>query len=304
LAPPTLLARCPAKLNLSLRVLGCRDDGYHELDTLFQAIDLWDTIEARPGENLSLACDDPSLPVDGSNLVLAAVELLRREAGGSPPAAALTLRKEIPVQAGLGGGSSDAAGALLLFNELWQLNLGREELAGLAARLGADVPFFLYGGTARGLGRGDLIEPRESIGELLFLIGVPPFGISTATLFSELRARLTLPRNGVSLPLFSAHKWQEENDFHIAVNDLEALVFESWPELESFRNALWRVGASSALLSGSGSAVYGVFRDAGQLDEAAAKLRAGFEGWRLVRTRAIDGAAHVIRRDDGRDEGG
>jgi 4-diphosphocytidyl-2-C-methyl-D-erythritol kinase len=285
-------------------VLGCRDDGYHELDTLFQAIDLWDTIEARPSENLRLSCDDTELPVDGSNLVLAAATLLRGQMGGSPLGADLTLRKKIPMQAGLGGGSSDAAGTLLLCNELWKLELPLTELSGLAARLGADVPFFLHGGTARGRGRGDLIEPLDPIGEVLFLIGVPPFGISTAELFGELRARLTLPRNGVSLPLFSAHKWQEENDFHIAANDLEALVFESWPELEEFRDALWRAGASSALLSGSGSAVYGIFRDEGQLREAEGKLQAGFEGWRLVRTRAVPAAAHVIRPDARWDEGG
>lgn len=215
----------------------------------------------------------------------------------------MTLRKNIPSQAGLGGGSSDAAGALLLCSKLWGLELPLEQLAELGARLGSDVPFFLYGGRARGRGRGELIEPLRQSALMLFLIGIPPFGISTAELFAEVRARLTPPRNGVSVPLFSAHKWQEENDFHIAVNDLESIAFDSWPELELFRDALWRAGASSALLSGSGSAVYGIFSDAGRLHRAAEEMRAGFESWTLIRTRAVEGAAHVVAPASGGDEG-
>jgi 4-diphosphocytidyl-2-C-methyl-D-erythritol kinase len=296
-----LLARCPAKVNLTLRVLGPRDDGYHELHTIFQAIDLWDTIEARHGGGLTLACDDDSLPVDGSNLVLAAAELLRERCGAPVLGADLTLRKKIPTQAGLGGGSSDAAGALLICNELWGLRLSRDVLAEIGARLGADVPFFLYGGTAGGSGRGDLIEPLQFIGNVQFLIGIPPFGISTAELFSKLRTRLTLPQNGVSLQLLSAHKWQEENDFHNMINDLEEVVFESWPELEQFRDALRRAGADIAMLSGSGSAIYGLFRDGERLKEAEEVLRSEFEAWRLLRSRSVEGAAHLVR-PDGRQE--
>jgi 4-diphosphocytidyl-2-C-methyl-D-erythritol kinase len=288
-----MLARCPAKVNLALKVVGCRDDGYHELDTVFQAVDLWDTIEIRDSAALSLTCDDPSLPVDGSNLVLAAAELVLETAGGRRRGAALDLRKKIPARAGLGGGSSNAAGALLLCSRWWKVELSEKELAELGSRLGADVPFFLYGGTARGRGRGDMIEPLPFIGERPILIGLPPFGISTSEVFSELRVRLTHPENGVSFPLLSAHKWQEENDFHIAANDLEAIVFESWPELEEFRDALWRAGASSALLSGSGSAVYGIFRDADRIRRAEVDLRSTFERWTLLRTRAVKGAAHL-----------
>lgn len=294
MTPSTMVARCPAKVNLALRVVGCRDDGYHELDTVFQALDLWDTLEISDANSLTLTCDDPSLPVDGSNLVLAAAELLLKAEGGRPRGAAIRLRKRIPVRAGLGGGSSDAAGALLLCSRWWGMELSIEEMAELGARLGADVPFFLYGGTARGRGRGDMIERMPFIGERPILIGLPPFGISTSEVFSELRVRLTHPENGVSFPLLSAHKWQEENDFHIAANDLEAIVFESRPELEEFRDALWRAGASSALLSGSGSAVYGIFRDAGQMREAEAELGSAFGRWALLRTRTEKGAAQVV----------
>jgi 4-diphosphocytidyl-2-C-methyl-D-erythritol kinase len=297
-----LIARCPAKINLALRVLGVREDGYHELDTIFQAIDLWDELEASPGAALRPSCDDPDLPTDRGNLVLRAAELLAQRAGGEITGADFVLRKKIPVQAGLGGGSSDAAGTLLLCRELWGLSVSDEALNGIAAELGADVPYFLVGGTARGRGRGDRVEPLGFVGEVALLLGIPPFGVATAEVFAEVRARLTLPPNGVSLPLFSAHKWPEGNDFHFATNDLEAVVFESWPELERFRDALWRAGARSALLSGSGSVVYGVFDHADALGRAAAQMRDGFADWRLLPTRAVNSAAHVARgREQPRD---
>jgi 4-diphosphocytidyl-2-C-methyl-D-erythritol kinase len=290
----SLTARCPAKVNLALRVLGAREDGYHELDTIFQAIDLWDELEAEPAEGLTLVCDDPALPTDGTNLVLRAARLLQRRAGGHPGGARLSLRKRIPVQAGLGGGSSDAAGSLLICRRLWDLPLGDGELLRLAAELGADVPFFLVGGTARGRGRGDVVEALPFVGERPVLLGIPPFGVSTAEVFAEVRERLTLPRNGVSLHVFSALKWPEGNDFHFAVNDLEAVVFRAWPELESFRDAVWRDGARTALLSGSGSVVYGVFDDRGQCERAANNLRNAFAGWHIMTTKSVIDSAHVV----------
>jgi 4-diphosphocytidyl-2-C-methyl-D-erythritol kinase len=294
-----LAARCPAKVNLSLRVLGTREDGYHELDTVFQAIDLWDEIEIRPAELLTLECDDPTLPCDGTNLVLRAAERVRPRPGNANRGAALRLRKRIPAQAGLGGGSSDAAGTLLLCREFWNLPLDDEDLARHAAALGADVPFFLTGGTARGQGRGDRIRPLPFVGESAVMLGIPPFGVSTKEVFDRVRARLTLPPNGVSLPLFSAHKCAEENDFHFAVNDLETVVFVAWPELERFRDALWRAGARSALLSGSGSVVYGLFDDRVQLEQVAGALRESFANWRLVPSRTVDQGAHVVRESGG-----
>jgi len=156
------------------------------------------------------------------------------------------------------------------------------------------VPFFLTGGTARGTGRGDRIEPRPFMGEKPVLLGLAPFGISTSEAFSGLAERLTLPRNGVSLPVLSAHKWPVENDFRSAVNDLEQVVFGLKPELARFRDALLREGAKSALLSGSGSAVYGLFDDDCARDLVADRLRDRFSGWRLVGTRTVQGAAHVV----------
>jgi 4-diphosphocytidyl-2-C-methyl-D-erythritol kinase len=293
-----VVARCPGKVNLALRVLGVREDGYHELDTIFQAIDLWDEIGARPAPDLTLSCDRPGLPTDDTNLVLRAAELMRERFDVGDAGAALVLRKAIPPRSGLGGGSSDAAGAMLLLRKLWDLPASAEDLIDLGARLGADVPFFLHGGTARGRGRGDRVEPLPFVGELPLLLGIPPFGISTARVFAEVRDRLTLPRNGVSVPLFSSPKWPEGNDFHFAVNDLETVVFETWPELERFRDALWGAGARSALLSGSGSVVYGIFEDPGALSRAECELQGRFERWTLMRTRAVERAAHVTSPGD------
>jgi 4-diphosphocytidyl-2-C-methyl-D-erythritol kinase len=279
---------CPAKVNLALRVLGRRRDGYHELDTIFQAIDLRDEIEICPSDTLSLACDDPRLAADDSNLVMRAARLLAERCGIPRPTGALSLRKTIPAEAGLGGGSSDAAGALVLCSRFWGVRLEAGSLEGLGAELGADVPFFLQGGTARGRGRGDRIEALPFAGPFRLLLGCPPFGISTRAVFARVGERLTLPGNGVSFPLVPAHKWPKENDFGFLANDLEGIVFEDWPELERFRDGLREQGARAALLSGSGSTVYGIFTSDEQIERAAGWLRGRFSGWRLVATRAVE----------------
>jgi 4-diphosphocytidyl-2-C-methyl-D-erythritol kinase len=283
-----LVARSPAKINLVLRVLGRRPDGYHELDTVFQAIDLWDTLEIGPSESLDLTCDHPHLPVDESNLVLRAARLLADRYVAGSARAALSLSKVLPLQGGLGGGSSNAAAALLLCNRFWSLGLSREVLEGLGAELGADVPYFLTGGTARGRGRGDRIEPLPFAGPLPVVLGCPPFGVPTRDVFEKLAGWLTLPGNGVSVFPVSAHKWPEDNDFGFLTNDLESVVFEEWPELRQFRDALMEVGAAAALLSGSGSAVFGVFPGEGRPAAEAERLGARFPGWRVLTTRFVD----------------
>ena len=290
-----LTVRCPAKVNLALRVIRRREDGYHELDTVFQAIDLWDTLSGLPAGELSLECDLPDLPVDESNLVLKAARLLSETVGVSA-GAAFTLRKSIPRQAGLGGGSSDAAGALLLCDRLWGLELEPETLAELGGRLGADVPFFLTGGTARGRGRGDRIETLPPLAPVGLLLGVPAFGISTAEVFGEVSDKLTLPRNGVSLPRLLAHKWPVGNDFRFATNDLEEVVFWRWPVLREFRDALLEAGAVQALLSGSGSTVFGIFVDAAGAREASGRLQLRFEQWAIQSTAVVSSAVHFTDR--------
>jgi len=282
-----LAAACPAKLNLVLRVLGRRADGYHELDTVFQAVDLWDTLSVRAADELSMACEGADLAVDESNLVLRAARLLRERFGEPGLGGRMLLRKRIPVGGGLGGGSSDAAASLVLLNRFWGLGATTADLAALGAELGADVPFFLTGGTARGRGRGDRIEALPFAGDVPVVLGCPPFGVSTAEVFGRLAGRLTPPGIGVSVPLLLPHKWPEGKDFGFLANDLEDVVFERWPELNGFRDALLEAGAAAALLSGSGSTVYGVFTGPPGAVRAAERLRARFAAWRVETTRFV-----------------
>jgi len=283
---------CPAKINLALRVLDRREDGYHELDTVFQSIDLWDTLEVRPGESLKLTCEAPGVPADRSNLVFRAAEMLRAEHGRADAGAELVLRKTIPPQGGLGGGSSDAAGALLALDQLWDLRLSTARLESLAARLGADVPFFLHGGTARGMGRGDRIEALPPLRPTSFLLGLPPFGVPTPEVFADVAGQLTLPGIGVSLPRLLAHKWPVGNDFRFADNDLQTVVFKRWPVLREFREALVGAGALAALLSGSGSTVYGIFDDPERASRTAERLRTRFDTWTIIPTVSVPEGAY------------
>ena len=157
----SLSLRAPAKINLHLEVLGLRDDGFHELSMVMQTLDLADelTVEPAPAGQVSLRCSDPQLPVDGSNLIVKAAELLRRHCGRPELSAQLSLSKSIPIGAGLAGGSSDGATALLLLNRYWNLQLSAAELQALAAQLGSDVAFCLQGGTQLCFGRGERLEP-------------------------------------------------------------------------------------------------------------------------------------------------
>jgi 4-diphosphocytidyl-2-C-methyl-D-erythritol kinase len=283
----SLIARCPAKINLGLRVLGRRQDGYHEIVTLFQAIDLWDDLEAVEAEQLTLTVDDPSVPADESNLVLRAARLLQaRVPGAVGRGAALRLRKRIPAGGGLGGGSSDAAGALLLLDALWGLGLPAETLRRLAGELGSDVPYFLTGGTAIGTGRGERVASLPSIPERLVVLGFPPFSLSTPEVYRALSAPLTPPGAGVTVTRLFVN-FAERNDFALATNDLEPPAFAMRGELVLFRDALSGLGAEVALLSGSGSTVFGLFGAGTDADGIASELVETFPGWTLRVSRSV-----------------
>jgi 4-diphosphocytidyl-2-C-methyl-D-erythritol kinase len=283
-----LRAICPAKVNLGLHVVGRRSDGYHEIVTLFQAIDLCDVLEGETAEDLSLSVTGASLPTDASNLVLAAAHRLRQHAAAARGRGArLRLDKSIPVGGGLGGGSADAAGALLLLNELWDLRLDSSVLTQLGTELGSDVPFFLYGGTALGTGRGSTVTPLSPIPERAVLLGSPPFGLSTPEVYHALGAPLTAGRADVTVPRLFV-KFAEGNDFALATNELQAVAFGLRSELAIFRDALLRSGAEVALLSGSGSTVFGLFGAGSDVASMAEDLRCEFPDWtvRACRTTA------------------
>jgi len=287
-----LIADTPAKINLTLRVLSRRSDGFHQLDTVFQAIDLWDTLEFELADAITLTTDHPELAADASNLVRRAANLLQTLAG-SKEGVSIRLRKRIPLRSGLGGGSSDAAATLLACARLWGLDIDVAGLEGAARQLGADVPFFLHGGTARGTQRGDRIEQLAPFGECPLVLGIPPFGLPTSEVFKRASEWLTLPANSVNFPALFGHKWQQPNDFGFLGNDLQKGVFAIRPELRRFRKALLAAGASMALMSGSGSTVFGVFDDVVVRDTAHATLGDGFEGWSLVASRTLDEGVRI-----------
>jgi 4-diphosphocytidyl-2-C-methyl-D-erythritol kinase len=296
-----LVARCPAKINLGLRVLGRRADGYHEILTLFQAIDLWDTLEATDASDLTLTVDDPTVPGDDRNLVFRAARLIERHLPASAGrGAAMRLTKRIPAGGGLGGGSSDAAGSLLVLNRLWGLGLKAGDLQAMAAELGSDVPFFLSGGTAVGSGRGERLERLASIPERPLVLGVPPFALSTAEVYRALGAPWTPPDGGVTVSRLFVN-FAERNDFALATNDLETPAFALRGELVAFREALGGLGAELAMLSGSGSTVFGLFRSGADVASVASRLRGTFPGWTLRVSRTV---AAGVRVEPSRDEGG
>jgi 4-diphosphocytidyl-2-C-methyl-D-erythritol kinase len=244
----TLRAEAFAKVNRSLRVLGEREDGYHELDTVFQTIDLSDTLEVEPGDGtveIEIEGGDPSVPADERNLVARAATLLAGRFGVTA-SARVHLRKKIPAGAGLGGGSSDAAVALNLFARLWELRLSREAAFGIALELGSDVPFFLLGGSARATGRGEKLTSLPDGPGLEILLVIPPFSLSTSRVYEQMRRR-----GGADSPSERRHKESSEGGF-FGENDLAPAVLEVEPKLQRYWDILAEHFRDCAI-SGSGS---------------------------------------------------
>lgn len=264
-----------AKVNRWLRVLGARPDGYHELDTLFQTIDLSDELVLEEDDRLTLTITGGSLPADDRNLVLRAARTLAARTG-TTRGARLELTKRVPVGAGLGGGSADAAAALLGLNVLWDLGLPVEELRLVAASVGSDVAFFLFGGRARGTGRGERVEPLPDVPEEALVLLFPPFGMSTAEVYRQVGAGRLAGSPPAGPPV------GEMPD----LNDLEAAAERLHPELRTLREALRSAGAVPARLSGSGSTLFGIFRSREKAEGARAALDS-HRGARAVVTRTV-----------------
>ena len=243
----TLTVRSFAKINWSLRITGKRADGFHDLETLFQQISLHDVLTFTPSSSLTLTCDDPSIPVDESNLVLRAARLL-----GAPPVA-ISLEKRIPAGGGLGGGSSNAVATLVALNAMF--SLGRTDLAALGLSLGSDVPFFLTGGTAYAVGRGEVLTPLPPAAPIPLLLLLPSSRVLTRDAFARIRsfsAPLGLRRYREIVRDLFAHEPE-------LINDFEEPVFAALPELRHLRDRLRAAGASWARMSGSGSTIVGAF---------------------------------------------
>ncbi|MGH9709007.1 MAG: 4-(cytidine 5'-diphospho)-2-C-methyl-D-erythritol kinase [Candidatus Acidiferrales bacterium] len=264
-----------AKINLCLHVVGQFPDGYHELHTIFQSISLHDTLELELSarREISLGIDDPELPADSANLVWRALDVLRGELGLREGIHA-KLTKRIPIARGLGGGSSDAAAALAGLLRLTRRQLPLARLMEIAASLGADVPFFLFGGRAVGVNRGDEIYPLPDAPRRTILVVSPrEIGVSTRDAYAWLAPRftksgqLTKPASTHRIWGFCALCWSRQ-DSGIS-NDFEAAVFRRHPRLAKIKRALLQGGAAEAALAGSGSAVFGVFRNPAQARRVA-----------------------------------
>ncbi len=263
----------PAKLNLGLKILRRRPDGYHEIVSVLQTVDLCDRLvftPAPPGETLVRA-DRPDVPGGPENLVYRAVELLRR-ATGAGNGVRVDLVKRIPAGAGLGGGSSNAATTLRALDRLWGSHLGPERLAALAAELGSDVPFFLTGGTAVVTGRGERIRPVDWDGDFWYVLVYPGFPVSTAWAYRNVRIGLT-EAAAYGTFLDSAEKSGRicaGRLFACLENDFQPLVEGESGDVARILAALAAGGAVACSVSGSGSTLFGVFREARQASVAAA----------------------------------
>jgi 4-diphosphocytidyl-2-C-methyl-D-erythritol kinase len=275
----SITIKAHAKLNLHLEVLGRRPDGYHDLWSIFHLITLHDHLVFEPLDNgrILLSCNNEHLPVNDKNLVVRAAKLLQGHgngAGGNHPGAKITLTKNIPVGAGMGGGSSDAAAALLGLSDLWGMELSDPELHRLALQLGSDVPFFLLGGTALVTGRGEIIRPLDWKRIFHFLIVYPGFGVSTAWAYKNLKISLTKEPEFSKIlscdPSVGPDDDQLARSLH---NHLETAVIPSHPQIAQIKQKLVQNGALGALMSGSGSSVFGLFPDETSARRSAIKLK-------------------------------
>lgn len=250
-----LSRRAYAKLNLGLEVLGRRDDGYHDIVTVFQTVSLYDQLTASPAAALSIRCKNPAL-TGRHNLVWQAAELLR-EGSGSEQGATIGLVKSIPVAAGLGGGSSDAASALALLDRLWGLDWPEERLAEAAGRLGSDVPFFLRGGAALARGRGELLEPLPTPADQWFLLLMPNIRMpgKTPALYRRLRHADSSDGSATEALADSLRAGAPLEEASM-VNTFERAAAETFSGLDRFRAALEHAAGHPAHLSGSGPSLF------------------------------------------------
>jgi 4-diphosphocytidyl-2-C-methyl-D-erythritol kinase len=258
----------PAKINLSLKILGRRNDGFHELDTLIAPISLYDEIridKRRSGKGIEFRCDDRSVPEGDDNLAVRAAKAFF-ETTRIDPAVSIKLKKKIPHGAGLGGGSSDAASVLLALNDLFETRLSREALAEMAEPLGSDVPFFLFQSAAVCKGHGEIVMPVKLQRQFSILLLKPAFAVSTAWAYSRWQHSREIPGIRYEAQEFAGQTF---------VNDLERPVFEKFVFLAQLK--MWLLGQSevgAGLMSGSGSTMFAVMRENADADSVATRAKA------------------------------
>lgn len=279
--------RAYAKVNLFLEILGKRADGYHTLSTLFQSISLADELSLSRSDKIELTCSDPSLPTDDGNLVVRAAKRLQallRERQG----ARITLKKNIPLGAGLGGGSSDAAAILSALPRFWRRKLPKNVLVQCARQLGADVPFFLKGGTCAAGGIGDRLTPLPPLPKIWLVLVYPGFGVSTKEAYATVRLPPLKKGNGGGRrgdpPNLPFTKGGDNQWVKYLFNRFEEFVFPNHPALAELKKDLKRAGALGSLMSGSGSTVFGIVESPVQGREILTKMKKRYPQSWLVHT--------------------
>lgn len=272
--------RAPAKINLTLRVVGKRADGYHLLDTIMVPVSLYDEIEihqmrrtasGRAGAPalIEIRCNHPQVPLGKDNIAYRAAELLMRKAKVRRPVA-IRIQKKIPLGAGLGGGSTDAAAVLVGLNRMWKLRLSVRQLERLALQLGADVPFFIRAKPARARGIGEKLRLLPNLRRRWLVLVYPGFPVATAWVYGNLQLKLT--KVSVNTSIATLLESLDKLDTPL-VNDLEQVTLRRYPEIARVKSMLSLAGAAGVLMSGSGSSVFGVFKSKRLAEQAFRRMR-------------------------------
>jgi 4-diphosphocytidyl-2-C-methyl-D-erythritol kinase len=284
-----LRVRAFAKINLALSVLGRRTDGYHDIQTIFQSIDVWDELEFRNSSQLELRCEDlPGIRKEDNLVWKAATSLasiLDQKHGAS-----IILKKRIPAGSGLGGGSSNAAAALLGLCRFWDIGIPDSDLLPLAAHLGSDVPFFLNGGTALGVGRGQEIHPLPDLPAAPIVVIFPGIHVSTAEAYRSLNLGLTSSAEDHRIQRLCGQVREGKGCLAGLFNDFEASILPAYPPIMEAKSFLETRGAVAAMLCGSGSSVFGFFSD--EESAFAAAREATREAWRVFPAKTLSRAEY------------
>ena len=281
----SITVKAPGKLNLHLRITGKRTDGYHEIESLFVPVALWDTLNiSKAKRGLKVSCTGRELPEGPENLVYRAARSFF-EKTGIGGGARISLVKEIPISSGLGGGSSDAAATLKGLNTLWDGPLPGKDIEELALSLGADVPFFLFQGPAIARGIGELLEPVSGFPLFWYVIVSPVLAVSTAWAYGQVRLKLTVGGNKDTIQLFNAATLKIPD---LLYNDLESVTLGKYPFLCSIKESLLALGALGALMTGSGPSIFGVFDSGHNAHEAGETLGTRWPNYDVFVVRGLE----------------
>ena len=272
-----MILKAYAKINLGLRILGKRPDGYHDIETIFHRVDIFDEITLSPSSTISFASSSQELPTDERNLCVSAAYAFQKKFNVMN-GIQIELKKNIPIGAGLGGGSSDAAAVLLGLNQSWNVKAPHEMLHSLALTLGSDVPYFLQQGSAHATGKGEILDYFTLNVPYWLVIIFPNVHISTEWAYKNAGERLEV--RGLSLKDVATENINDLQKLSTLVhNDFEELVFKSFPAIADVKQQLYKLGAGFAQLSGSGSSVYGLFQEESQAKAATQEFEKNYRAF-------------------------